>query len=99
MSEYMEARQRLDAIKTKRAVQATIASGAKWTEQGEKATRYFLNRGKQLSAQKTIKEINDNGHKIVGDSAILQKCMNHYSQVFSVVGVDNEKTETFFGPC
>ena len=99
MSEYMEARQRLDAIKTKRAVQATIASGAKWTEQGEKATRYFLNRGKQLSAQKTIKEINDNGQKIVGDSAILQKCMNHYSQVFSVVGVDNEKMRRFFGPC
>ena len=51
---YNIARNRLDAIKTKRGVQAIIASGAKWTEEGEKATRYFLNKGKPLSALTTI---------------------------------------------
>ena len=84
---YMEARQRLDEIKTKRGAQAIIASGVKWTEQGEKATRYFLNRGKQLSALKTITEINDCGHRIVGDCAILQNCTKYYSNVFSAAGV------------
>ena len=51
---YSIARNRLDAIKTKRGVQTIIASGAKWTVEGEKATRYFLNKGKPLSALKTI---------------------------------------------
>ena len=88
---YMEARQRLDGIKTKRGVQAIIASGVKWLEQGERATSYFLSRGKQLSALKTITKINDNGHLIVGDCAILQHCANHYSKVFTAMGVNKSK--------
>ena len=93
--EYTEAKQRLDAIKTKRGVQAIISSGVKWTEQGEKATKYFLSRGKQLSAQKTITEIKENDDRIVGDRAILQHCAAHYSNVFTAAGANKEKMSCF----
>ena len=94
--EYTEVKQRLDAIKTKRGVQATISSGVKWTEQGEKATKYFLSRGKQLSAQKTITEIKENENRIFGDRAILQHCANHYSKIFTAAGANKEKMSYFF---
>ena len=87
--------QRLDEIKTRRGNQAMIASGVKWVEQGEKATKYFLNRGKQLSALKTIAKINDNGHMIVGDSAILQHCADYYRNTFTAVDVNRPKMYHF----
>ena len=87
--QYRECRERLDDIKTRRGQQAIIASGASWLEHGEKVTsNYFLSRGRQLSAQKTITEINNNGEIITGDKAILQHCVSHFRDVYSSKGVD-----------
>ena len=65
MTLYEEYRQKLDDIKSKRAKQAIILSGAKWVEEGEKATKYFLSRGKQLSAKKSINKIQSDGQVII----------------------------------
>ena len=92
---YMQGKERLDEIQTKRGKQAIIASGVRWIEQGERPTRYFLNRGKQLASQKTITEINDNGHMITGDQPILRYCADHYSKIFSAEGVNEEKMLRF----
>ena len=92
---YAEAKNRLDAIKTRRGIHAIMASGVKWVEEGEKVTRYFLNRGKQLSAMKTITKINDDSNVIVEDKAILQYCSDYYRKTFSAAGVNKEKMRQF----
>ena len=85
---YGIAKQSLDEITTKRAKRAILASGARWVEEGEKTTAYFLSRGKQLSAQKTISEIKVNDRVIRDDMGILEYCAKHYENIFSSSNVD-----------
>ena len=92
---YERCRLKLDEIKAKRAKRAIIASGAKWVEEGEKATAYFLNRGKQLSAQKTINEINCNDHMIKDSKEILEYCAKYYERLFTPEGIDKSVMNQF----
>ena len=92
---YGICRQKLDELKTRRAKSAIIASGAQWVEEGEKATAYFLNRGKQLSAQKIITVIKEDDHVIKDNDAILEYCAKYYEQVFTSEGVDKSKMIQF----
>ena len=92
---YGISRQKLDEIKTIRAKRAIIASGAKWIEEGEKATAYFLSRGKQLSAQKTINEIKENDQVITNGNEILEYCAKYYEQVFESKGIDRPVMNCF----
>ena len=88
-------RQQLDDIMTRRAKRAIIASGAKWVEEGEKVTAYFLSRGKQLSAQRTINEINENGQILRDNDIILEYCAKYYEHIFRSIGVDRATAEQF----
>ena len=92
---YERSRQKLDEIKTKRAKRAIIASGARWVEDGEKSTAYFFNRAKQLSAQKSITELRENGLEIKDDKEILEYCAKHYEKVFTPEGVDSTLMNQF----
>ena len=87
-------RQQLD-IMTRRAKRAIVASGAKWVEEGEKVTAYFLSRGKQLSAQKTINEIKENGQIIRDNGRVLEYCAKYYEHIFRSTGVDRATAEQF----
>ena len=92
---YGICRQKIDELKTRRAKSAIIASGAQWVEEGEKATAYFLNRGKQLSAQKRITVIKEDDHVIKDNDAILEYCAKYYEQVVTSEGVDKSKMIQF----
>ncbi|MEM9400774.1 MAG: hypothetical protein AAF984_11250 [Verrucomicrobiota bacterium] len=95
INSYQLARQRLEAIRTSKGHHAIIASGSNWLEMGEKVTRYFLGRSKQLSAQKTITEINNNGEIITDNDQILSHCANHYSELYSSKGINHDKMIEF----
>lgn len=94
---YDECRTKLDEIKCRRAKRAILQSGAKWVEEGEKATKYFLSRGKQLSAQKAITVLDHNGQLISDDKGILEHCASHFAEVFRSRGIDKTLADRFLG--
>ena len=91
--DYEISKQKLDEISSERAKRAILASGARWVEEGEKVTAYFLSRGKQLSAQKTITQIRENGKIITDNDGILECCARYYEQNFRSIGTDRTVME------
>ena len=92
---YDELKQQLEEVKTRHGKAAIIASGARWIESGEKATKYFLNRGRQMSAQKTLTRIRHNGQIITDDKRILQHCVEHYRSLYRANDVNGSKMKAF----
>ena len=82
LGEYQSAREALESIKYERAKSAIIATGAVWLEQGEKPTKYFLNRAKQIASEKNITVLNDGDNVASGNKAILQVCQNYFREVY-----------------
>ena len=95
LNTYRQHRQRLDDLKMEKGYHSIVSSGADWIEWGEKTTRYFLNRGKQLSAQKSIDELNVNGKIITDKTQILEYCASYYTKVYSSKGIDRAKAYQF----
>ena len=92
---YENSKEKLEEITSRRAKRAILASGARWLEEGEKATAYFLNRGKQRSAQKMITQINENGKIITENKEILEHCAKYYENIFRSSGIDRQTMERF----
>ena len=93
--EYENSKGKLEEITSRRAKRAILASGARWVEEGEKATAYFLNRGKQMSAQKMITQVMENGKKITDNKEILEYCAKYYENIFRSSGIDRPTMERF----
>ena len=93
--DYETSKHKLDEIMSERAKRAILASGARWVEEGEKATAYFLSRGKQLSAQKLITQIDENGKMITDNDEILECCAEYYERNFRSTGIDRTVMEQF----
>ena len=60
-----------------------LRSKLRWTEQGEKPTRYFFNIEAKNFNQKTITELeNSEGVKITRHKQILQEIENFYQKLY-----------------
>ena len=97
INSYQCARQRLEELQRNKGHHAILASGSNWLEMGEKVNRYFLSRGKQLSAQKTITEIDNDGEMIRDNKEILSHCVNYYSKIYSSKGINHGMMTAFIG--
>ena len=82
LKEYENIKEALESIKYERAKSAILATGAVWLEQGEKPTKYFLNRAKQVASEKNITALKDGDNVVCGNKAILQFCNNYFRDVY-----------------
>ena len=69
---------------------AYIRSRAKWLEEGEKSTSYFLNLEKHNQSMNCINILeNGNGVKITKDSEILEEVRKFYTKLYSSTKPNN----------
>ena len=62
---------------------AQIRSRAKWTEQGEKSTKYFLSLEKEIISKNTIKKLKKNdGTYTNTDSDIIEEGFSFYKNLY-----------------
>ena len=81
---YNALRIRMDQAEEERGRIAMIRSGARWVEQGEKATRYFLKMNSNRNDKKQISVIqNTNGDLITGDKDILRYCRTFFQDIYA----------------
>ena len=91
LATYNDTKEKLSELKLTKARAAMLFSKTRWVEEGERATKYFLRRGKQLSAQKVITELVDGERMITGNKQILETCASHFEKLYAKEdGVDDE---------
>ena len=82
-TEYENVKMLLDDIKEKRGRTAILRSHAKWVEEGEKSTKYFLRLCKSKQAQTNITTIlTDSGEIIRGNKPVLDACTTHFRKLY-----------------
>lgn len=82
LEEYNEIKSQVDDYKTEAAKKAMLYSKAKWLEQGERPTKYFLNLEKKRISEKTIHVLeNNDGELISGNRQILSACKMFYEEL------------------
>ena len=95
-AEYEVSKEKLNEIKFRKAKAAMLFSKTKWMEDGERATKYFLNRCKQLSAKKTILELADGDKTITDSKEILEACAKHFENLYAkTTGASETEIQTF----
>ena len=93
---YERAVNELDELKLKKGKLAILASGARWVEQGEKLSKYFLNLCKKRSVQKSIVSLKSSTGEILDDSkSILEYCAKYFRTLFKSDGVELESMNAF----
>ena len=89
-------RDEISKYKTKGAI---IRSRARWYNDGEKNTKYFLNLEKRHLKQKTIKCLHLSDNEVINtDEEILKEAKSFYQKLYSstVSSIDNQCDEAFF---
>ena len=80
---YERAKDRLDEFKLMKGQFVILASGARWVEQGEKPSKYFLNLGKKRAMQKSIVSLKSRTGEILDENkAILEYCASYFKELF-----------------
>ena len=101
LNRYHELRQRLDSIEEAKGRKAIIRSGARWLEDGEKPTKYFLNLGvkKELDKQLSVMQLTDDQF-LTDYRDILEYCADYFDEVFMSKHITpderQEKCNAFF---
>ena len=88
-------KQSFDRLYTEKAVGAQIRSRAKWIEDGEKSTAYFLNLEKRHSAHNVIESLKYKEKKSTDNQGILDICKDFYSELYSSKTPTNESVTDF----
>ena len=83
VAQYDAARQRLDQIEEEQGRLAMIRSGARWLEEGEKPTKYFLRLNARRNKEKQINVLQaDDDSLITGRRDILNYCKKYFEAVY-----------------
>ena len=91
LSEYVRLKGQLDELKTKAAVHAMNRSRAKWIEEGERPSKYFLNLEKRRNAERTTSML-ENGTG-TGDANILRFCKQYYENLHASKDIPADRIE------
>lgn len=99
IARYEALRARLDRIEEDKGKLAMIYSGARWLEQGEKPTKYFLRLNARRNKEKKIDVLQSpDGTVINGRKEILRYCQNHFEEVYRSRGREDQgrRIEDYF---
>ncbi len=73
----------LEEIRLARMEGVMLRSKARWVEDGEKPTKYFINLEKRNIVNKTISHLqNSNGHDIRNQTQIMEETLNFYEKLY-----------------
>ena len=79
VDEYTTVKNELEEFKVAAAKRAMLFSQAKWLEEGEKPTKYFLNLERRRARERIIYMIeNSRGEILNNDRAILRSCKEYF---------------------
>ena len=75
---------------------AKIRARAKWWEEGERSTAYFLNLENKRQANNKITKLIDTAHTIVDtDTEILETAVKYYEQLFTSNSINAEQIKQY----
>ncbi len=101
--EYETVKNEVEALEREHINGAIIRSKAKWTEAGEKNTKYFLNLEKRNAINKNIVKLTDGNNTVIEDTgAILKACEHFYKTLYQETSSDTSREldshllQTFF---
>ena len=96
-AEYFQLKHELCSIYENKGNGSIVRSKTKWTEQGEKPTKYFFNLERRNYDHKTIKELkHPDGTPVTKDDEILKEIEIFYKDLFtSTTSVENALFKTF----
>ena len=84
LDEYEKVKSELENIEQEKAKGVILRSKIKWSEAGEKNTKYFLNLEKRNSINKTISRLEVNpGVTVNNTKEILNECKTFYSDLYN----------------
>ena len=83
----------------KRAVGAQIRSRAKYIEEGEKSTSYFLRLEKQRQTNNKIMMLKIAGKCITDSGGILKECSEFYKKLYTTTNPNMKKINDYLSTC
>ena len=83
----------------KSAEGAQIQAQAKYVEQGEKSTNYFLSLEKQRQICNRIAKIKTQNTETTDPNCILQECVSFYRSLYTSTHPDEENLNTYLKSC
>jgi hypothetical protein len=100
IEQYEVAKSQLENLNRSKTNGVMIRSKARWIEQGEKSTKYFLSLEKHNYNKKNITKLTSDGVNFYTDKKGVLKCINEfYSKLYSekTVGIqDQQRSEDTF---
>ena len=72
-----------------------IRARARWHEQGEKSTKYFLNLERRNHIKKHMRKLNINGSITTDPFNILNEQQSFYQELYRSSNMNNEAIESF----
>ena len=93
--------ERLDEMEEEKGRIAMIRSGARWLEEGEKPTKYFLRMCERRSKEKNIQVLQrPDGDYVTGNTEILDYCKGYFEEIYSSRGVTTDRSQvtSFLAP-
>ena len=85
-----EARNRLSLLYDLKLQGIIVRSRARWVENGEKATKYFLNLEKRNKSSKVIRKLKkENGEYLTNSRDVLEELRHYYRNLYSSERVDS----------
>ena len=88
-------KQQLDAKYTENARGAQIRARAKWVEEGERSSKYFLNLEKKQQSMNVIDSITYNNETYTTDNSILNACKSFYEVLYSSNNIDTRHIDNY----
>ena len=90
------AKESLEQLRKHKLEGIIVRSRAKWREEGEKSTSYFLNLEKRMFSDKLIASLeNGNGKFITNQKEIIDRLVEYYREMFKKRSMDSNLSENF----
>ncbi len=88
-------KQQLDSLYADKAIGAQIRSRAKWIEEGEKSSAYFLNLEKKRQTANNIQSLKYKEKQSRDDTGILAICKDFYNDLYTSKKIPDKNIKTY----
>ena len=85
----------LSDIYNEKVIGARIRSRAKWYEQGEKSSKYFMGLENRHQSSNVIRALNSDGTTFYDDKNLLETISSFYEKLYTSKSPDMDKIETY----
>lgn len=84
IQQYQELKNVVNDIEEEKGKRAMVFSGARWIEEGERPTKYFLNLSRNRKIKKEVNVLQtDDNMLVTGNTNILNFCRDYFKNLYS----------------